>query len=125
MKNRHIAFVLIALLAFQSVMASDIHICRKSDMTGHVNHEISGPVQQKHAMHHDNATEHRDHTNLQSACDCGNYCAGTCMHTCNGTSMIAILDLELSVEHTNPLNLATGPFIPGYRTVPLRPPAIS
>lgn len=124
-KYRHIAFLLIALLAFQSVLAAGVTICGNSSMTGEDSHDMADRNHHKHVVHKDDTVKSANHAQHQSVCDCGNYCAGTCMYTCNGATMITTIYVMSGNSLASPFNLVPGPFVQGYSTVPLRPPSLT
>lgn len=120
-----IALFLVFLLAFQSVMATGAVGCRHDAMSKHAGHEMNSTDNLEHAAHHHKNQGDAGKTVSQSGCTCGCYCAGTCLHACQGPSLIAevVIMIPEAVETQRGTLLVFSS--PGYTSTLFRPPAIS
>lgn len=115
-KFRHIVCLLALIMAVQPVLAGSVHMCMNDRDTGHEHHD---------KMLTDNTDDYSDHASSQPTCDCGYYCAGTCVHACQVFSLVTTLDIVNIPAIEKPSSLLNNLFVTGYSTVLLRPPAIS
>lgn len=77
----------------------------------------------KHHQHHA-GMEDADNKG-QSGCTCEFDCSGTCMHACQGSSLISYFEPTPPVKSDIQPGLISGLAVSGYTSLPLRPPIIS
>lgn len=118
---QRIAFCLVFMLAFQSLAAAGFSGCRHADESGHAMHDMNSHeynlYQQHDAFNSDKPANH-------SSCTCDCYCAGGCLHGCQGQALVASIVIIIPAAISNAPAIKVNAAVPGFSFPLLRPPSL-
>lgn len=116
--------LLSALMLFQAATVSGQVYCEHGGKSSE--QELPIGAQQDAMGHHQHHAGMEDSDNKgPSGCACGFDCSGTCMHACQGFSLISHFDPTPPVKLDIQPKLIFGLADSGFTSLPLRPPIIS